>query len=188
MIRARRAASRCRRYRDEGSEVQEHDTKAIVRGFTPPGGPRLKEEEGELAGSRFPISGFHVTIPSMIERRTLWLASGFAAGLLLTGIPYWWLPYNADVLADTGALLGFAGLGLVTAVLVGSGVARLMPTFWTMLAAFPAAVLIRVIVDVSQDPTDHNLWPFELLFAAAFALIAVVPGLLVGGLVRRTRT
>jgi len=28
----------------------------------------------------------------VIERRTLWLTAGFAAGLLLTGIPYWRLP------------------------------------------------------------------------------------------------
>ena len=30
----------------------------------------------------------------MVERSTLWLASGFAAGLLLMGIPFWQLPYN----------------------------------------------------------------------------------------------
>ena len=123
----------------------------------------------------------------MADRPTLWLGSGFAAGLLLTGIPYWRLPYNADIFADPLVLAGFAGLGLVTAVLAASGVARMAPVFWTMLAAFPAAVMIRVIVDTMEDPTDHNLWPFELIFAAAFSLVAVVPGLLVGALWRRAR-
>ena len=121
----------------------------------------------------------------MAERRTLWLAAGFAAGLLLTGVPYWRLPYNANIFADTLLLIGFAGLGVVTAVLAASGVARLGKVFWAMLAAFPAAVMIRVVVDTMQDPTDHNLWPFEIVIAALFSLVAVVPGLLIGALARR---
>jgi hypothetical protein len=121
----------------------------------------------------------------MAERRTLWLAAGFAAGVLLTGVPYWRLSYNANIFADTLLLIGFAGLGVVTAVLAASGVARLGKVFWAMLAAFPTAVMIRVIVDTMQDPTDHNLWPFEIVIAALFSLVAVVPGLLIGALARR---
>ena len=121
----------------------------------------------------------------MAERSTLWLAAGFAAGLLLTGVPYWRLPYNANIFADTALLIGFAGLGVVTAVLAASGVARLGKVFWAMLAAFPTAVMIRVIVDTMKDPTDHNLWPFEIVIAALFSLVAVVPGLLIGALARR---
>ena len=124
----------------------------------------------------------------MTDRRSLWLGGGFLAGLLLTGIPYWRLPYNADFFADPLLLLGFAGLGVATAMLVYSAIARLAPTFWAMLAAFPAAVAIRVAVEVSSDPTDHNLWPFELVIAAIVSLIAVLPGLLVGFLLRRLRT
>jgi hypothetical protein len=121
----------------------------------------------------------------MMERRTLWLASGFAAGLLMTGIPYWLLPYNADYFADFGVHLGFVGLGVVTAMLAIGGIAGLGRIFWVTLAAFPVAVMIRVVVDTMQDPTDHNLWPFELIFAAVVSLVAVVPGLLVGAIVRR---
>lgn len=121
----------------------------------------------------------------MIDRRTAWLASGFAAGLLLTGVPYWLLSYKANIFADPLLLAGLAGLGVVTAVLAASDIARLGRIFWLMLAAFPAAVAIRVVIEVAQDPTDHNLWPFELIMAAAFSLVAVVPGLLVGVLFRR---
>jgi hypothetical protein len=107
------------------------------------------------------------------------------AGLLLTGIPYWRLPYNADFFGDTAVQLGFVGLAVVTAMLAASGVARLRRIFWLMLATFPTAVAIRVVVETAKDPTDHNLWPFELIFAAVVSLAAVVPGLLVGILVRR---
>lgn len=120
-----------------------------------------------------------------MDRRNLWLASGFAAGLALTGLPFWRLPYNADYLGDLPFQLGFVGLAAVTATLVASRSARLWPIFWTMLAAFPLAVAIRVVVEVAQDPTDHNLWPFELIFAALFSLVAVVPGIALGALARR---
>ena len=122
-----------------------------------------------------------------MERRTIWLASGFAAGLALIGIPFWRQPYNADYLGDLALQLGFVGLAAVTAVLAASGTARLQPIFWTTLAVFPAAVMIRVVVETASDPTDHNLWPFELIFAAVFSLIAVVPGLVIGVLVRRLK-
>jgi hypothetical protein len=46
-------------------------------------------------------------------------------------------------------------------------------------------LLVRLIVETAQDPTDHNLWPFELIFAAVVSLVAVVPGLLIGAIVRR---
>ena len=134
---------------------------------------------------RFRILRFRGSIAAMIERRTMWLTLGFAVGLLLTGVPYWRLPYNANIFADTLLLAGFAGLCVVTAVLAASGVARLAQIFWVALAAFPTAVAIRVVVETAQDPTDHNLWPFELIVAAVFSLVAVVPGLMIGALARR---
>lgn len=123
----------------------------------------------------------------MTADRTVWLVAGFAAGLLLTGLPFWRLPYNADVFGDSGVIAGLAGLGIVTAALALSGVAPLKHIFWIMLAAFPAAVALRVIVEVAQDPTDHNLWPFELIITAIVSLAAVIPGLIVGALLRRLK-
>ena len=123
----------------------------------------------------------------MIERRTAWLASGFTAGLLLTGISYWRLPYNANFFADAGILLGLGGLALVTAMLAYAGIARLGCLFGLMIGAFPAAVALRVAVETAQDPTSHNLWPFELIIMAVFSLVAVVPGLIVGVLLRRLK-
>jgi uncharacterized membrane protein YhaH (DUF805 family) len=75
----------------------------------------------------------------------------------------------------------------VAAILAASGRARPGRIFWVTLAAFPVAVMIRVIIETVKDPTDHNLWPFELVIAALVSLIAVVPGLLVGALVRRLK-
>ena len=123
----------------------------------------------------------------MVERGTLWLAGGFAAGLLLMGIPFWHLQYNHQGFVYPGLLIGLTALAVVTAMLAALGVARPMRVFWTMMSAFPAAIAIRVAVEVAQDPTDHNLWPFELVYGFVMSLAGVVPGLLIGALVRRAR-
>lgn len=123
----------------------------------------------------------------MANRATAWLVAGFVAGVLLTGPPFWQLPYNYRGPGYPGQIAGLLGLGLVTALLAGFGPARLKHVFWAMLAAFPAAVGGRVFVEVLQDPTDHNLWPFELIYAAVVSLAAVVPGILAGWAVRRVR-
>ena len=123
----------------------------------------------------------------MNRHRTALLIVGFAAGLLLTGVPFWRLPYNANFLADPGMMFGLAGLAFVTATLVVAGIAPAGRVFWVMLAAFPAAVALRVAVEVAKDPTSHNLWPIELVMTAIFSLVAVVPGLLAGLLLCRLR-
>ncbi|MCL6698881.1 hypothetical protein LZ496_08825 [Sphingomonas sp. NSE70-1] len=121
----------------------------------------------------------------MAGRGTLWLAFGFVAGLLLMGIPFWQLPYNHQGFVYPGLIIGLAGLGVITAGLAASGQPSLKRVFWTMISAFPAAIAIRVAVEVAKDPTDHNLWPFELVYGFVMSAMAVVPGLLIGALARR---
>ena len=124
----------------------------------------------------------------MAQRSTLWLAGGFAAALALMGIPYWLIPYNYQGFPYPGLVPGMIGLAVATAVLVAASPASIQQIFWTMMAAYPAATAIRVLVEGMEDPTDHNLWPFELIYAGVVSLVAVVPGLLVGWLARRTVT
>jgi hypothetical protein len=45
--------------------------------------------------------------------------------------------------------------------------------------------MARVIVETSQDPTSHNLWPLELIIAAAVGLVFALAGSLAGGLLAK---
>lgn len=48
---------------------------------------------------------------------------------------------------------------------------------WRTAALLPLIgfgfVAARVVFDTRRDPTSHNLWPFEVLLAAAVALVAL---------------
>jgi hypothetical protein len=46
-------------------------------------------------------------------------------------------------------------------------------------------VIARVIVETSQDPTSHNLWPLELIIASAVGLAVSLVGSLAGGLLAK---
>jgi len=104
----------------------------------------------------------------------------FAASFLAVGIPFWSIPYGAvnlpDALLKPGLLVGVAG-ALALRALGAAG-------FWTAVAvvggSVPAAVMARVQVETSRDPTSHNLWPFELAIALGVGFACALVGALAG--------
>jgi hypothetical protein len=102
----------------------------------------------------------------------------FLVAFLAVGVPYWRLEY-AQVQLPT-ALEQPQLLAVAIAAFV---VRRFTETsVWnsTSIAgvAVPAVVLARVIVETSDDPTSHNLWPFEAVIAIGVGLIAAAVGAL----------
>jgi len=62
---------------------------------------------------------------------------------------------------------------------------------WRIAAVLPLLgllfVLARIVFDTQRDPTSHNLWPLEIVFATVIALAAL--GLLhIARLASRART
>jgi len=61
-----------------------------------------------------------------------------------------------------------------------------LPAF-SVAAGFVLAVLGRVLVETSADPTSHNLWPFEVVIAGGIGLIGGLAGALIARLTQRFR-
>lgn len=78
--------------------------------------------------------------------------------------------------------------GFILAMLALGGMSLLAPLWglwrwrggWRVAAVVPGAimvfVLLRIVFDVSRDPTAHNLWPFEIVMAGGLsaALMALL--------------
>lgn len=116
------------------------------------------------------------------RRRGLWFAL-LVIGLSTAAIcgPYWAASYDS-VSAD-GIFGSFFLLMLVLfAGTFLAGAATETP-LWVvvagMLGATPVAVVGRIVLDLSADPTSHNLWPLEIVFAFVLTLppIGVAAGL-----------
>ncbi len=128
--------------------------------------------------------------PSAPKRKTnfsrtrAWIA--LAVATLVLGY-FWWLPAYSEL--DLSSLfLPFA----VTSFLIAAIVAVRDYRESLLYAAFvgsagPTAVMIRVVVEVIQDSTSHNLWPFELVIAVLMTLPAALVGGFLGSWLRRLK-
>jgi hypothetical protein len=119
----------------------------------------------------------------MNQLKRKWLSVAFISGFLAVGIPYWLIPYNKGNLPD--ALMGPALLVVVFAALLIRSFQ--VTSFWRVVgivgASVPAAVFARVIVEGLQDPTSHNLWPFEVIIALFVGFPCALAGAVAGSLV-----
>lgn len=114
----------------------------------------------------------------------LWLAAAFLAGVFLSGVQYWLLPYRQAELPVAVMGPGLLALPAIAATLVATRVAAPRRVLLVMLACLPCAILLRVAVETWRDPTSHNLWPFEVVMAILVGLLAVLPGIGIGAVLR----
>lgn len=116
----------------------------------------------------------------MRSRRVVALAIAFAVGFTAVGVPYWQIPYAELALPNSiiNAWL-FAPFGAAAVVRFLTEAPFLRSSLVVGLAV-PGAVLLRVIVDVLNDPTSHNLWPIEIFLASAVGFAVSVCGALLG--------
>lgn len=110
---------------------------------------------------------------------TATLAIAFLVAFLAVGLPYWRLPYSKASLPGYAIAIIF----VVSAALRGSCRSSSWQAFLIVGLALPAAVMARVAYETSKDPTSHNLWPLEVILAAAIGFAGSLPGAVVGGLI-----
>lgn len=117
------------------------------------------------------------------------LFSAFLCSFLIVGLPYWQIPYAQVSLPDAIWGLPLLIVSTIAAMLRFVPGIRWMSAALVVGASVPAAVLARIVYDVSSDPTSHNLWPFEVALSVGPGLLAGFVGALVGGLIsNRTGT
>ena len=110
----------------------------------------------------------------------LWLIPAFIISFLAVGLPYWQIPYAKVSLPNTLFGPGLLLIGIVAAAVRAFGKAHFLLAFVIVGAAVPAAVLLRVAVETTKDPTSHNLWPIEMVIAGMVGLACSLVGTLIG--------
>lgn len=122
-----------------------------------------------------------------MSRRLGAIAISTAAGLLACGLLLWPIPYREVSLpgnpTPSRLLLAGALAGLLAGYLIRPG---LRTPILAVAAGYVAAVLIRIGVETSHDPTSHNLWPFEVVIVGLFGLVAGGIGVGAARLIQRS--
>ena len=111
----------------------------------------------------------------------------WAASVLLTGVPYWSVPYRSVSLPGTLMTPGLIALVLAAAVIGFTRRHGVMKQAAIVGLSVPAIVVARVTWEVMRDPTSHNLWPFEVVIALVIGFGCAVPGAVAGMLAARLR-
>jgi hypothetical protein len=102
---------------------------------------------------------------------------GVLGGLLACGLPLWPIPYERVSMPGNPSatiwLLGGGAAGLLAGCLLRRG---LVAPIGSVTLGFVLAVVGRVAVETSRDPTSHNLWPFEVIIAGGIGGFAAALG------------
>ncbi len=126
-----------------------------------------------------------MTAPTSAPRKATLTA--LALGLIAGAIPSWPVPYDKLNTMETTILIGWVGLtiaaALVTRILTPL---PLKPAAFTVTAGFLAAMVLRIIVECTIDPTDHNLWPFEIVWGVMVGLPSAFAGAFLARFFMRT--
>ena len=121
----------------------------------------------------------------MRPRISFWLIGAFVVAFLAVGIPYWQVPYAKVSIPSTLMAPGIVVVALAAALVRFAGKHGFLASWLFVALAVPATVMARVAVETSQDPTSHNLWPFEVFFAWMAGLLASLVGVLLGSIPAR---
>ena len=119
-----------------------------------------------------------------LRHKWSWLIGAFAL-CFFAGGTMWWRGSYQDYL-DSGfswrTLLLLAGVALILSWVIGAGI---VASAVAVGSAFPAVIMARVVLDGMEDPTSHNLWPFEVAMAFGLGMITTFPSATFGWLLRR---
>jgi hypothetical protein len=83
---------------------------------------------------------------------------------------------GGDQVLAIGFMLAVLAIGIGGVALPVLGVRR-WEGRWRFAATLPALwvgfVVLRIVLGTALDPTSHNLWPFEILYASAVSLVLI---------------
>lgn len=106
---------------------------------------------------------------------------------ILCGIPIWIVDYHHYQLNSIYFKASCAGFGVIALLLFFLTKYHFKEIFLYAAIAHVAALIIKVIIDCIPDPTNHNLWPFEVGMALFFDAIIFLPVWLLGSILRKKR-
>ena len=122
--------------------------------------------------------------PSSLRRFLL----AIAAGILSCGIPLWPIPCKSvSMPANPSAAVWLLGAACSGALAVALLRLRARTAVLAVALGFVLAVMGRVTWETNQDPTSHNLWPFEVVIAGGIGLAGALVGVLLVRVVDRMR-
>jgi hypothetical protein len=108
------------------------------------------------------------------------LSAAFLLAFLAIGLPYWQIPYSKVALPGSILGLGLWVTFFSAAILRCVFSSPFLSVFIALSLPGPSAVMLRILVEVAEDSTSHNLWPLELILVSGVSVGVTLAGILIG--------
>lgn len=125
-----------------------------------------------------------------MTENNLWSSKRVTIGAFLlcffiVGIPFWQIPYSNVSLPDSFFSVGVIAVFVVATLLCVAFRFSFRRGLVVPGLAFPAALMVRVVVEGIMEPSRHNLWPLALIIAVLLGVAVAGSGALLGWLAAR---
>lgn len=105
--------------------------------------------------------------------------------LLASGLPWWLTDYRTYSLNSTNTYISIGSCFLGAFILSLFTGLSFIEKLATPLIAHLIAFVIKLVIDGLEDPTNHNLFPFEIIFYMVIDAVGCVVLIFLGGLIRK---
>ena len=106
-------------------------------------------------------------------------------GILICGIPLWVVDYQHYQMNSIYFKASCAAFGVIALLLFIFTSHRFKEIFLFAAIAHVAALFIKIIQDCIPDPTNHNLFPFEIAIALIIDVAIFLPVALIMYMVKK---
>lgn len=109
------------------------------------------------------------------------------SALVIAGLPVWFISYHAytSSMASTVSLVCIFLLSVFFRAWLKNKTGEL---FLCITGGYLLSVAGKIVIDCIADPTNHNLWPLELVIDGVIISIVAITGILIGNIVKRLFT
>jgi hypothetical protein len=108
----------------------------------------------------------------------------FIAIVILSGFPMWVVNYDQYTNLPWISFSSILIAALCAGILAYNTVHRKSKLILYVVAAHLIALIIKIVIDCMKDPTDHNLFPFEVAFFFIVDMICCLALVLLARLIR----
>lgn len=113
----------------------------------------------------------------------IWLSIAAVTSFLAVGFYYWYIPYGEINLPESLLTPGLIVVVFAALMLRLFTLISLLQVISVIGGSVGASVMARVLVEIAQDSTSHNLWPFEIVIALIVGFICALAGAAIGSLI-----
>ena len=103
----------------------------------------------------------------------------FISIVIISGLPWWFIDYHTYTSIHVNTYLSFALVAICASFIFY----KFQYKFWNVLllslAAHQLALIIKVIIDIFEDSSNHNLLPFEMIIYLFFDFIICLTSLFI---------